>query len=381
MTFDRNVIKLIFFPRKVRFKLFVMPISKLKSGYKASINYTEDGRYKRKSKTGFKTQLEAKQWISKMELLYHSGNLLGKSDTYFLDYFDIWVEKHKKSGLRSQTQTNYNTAKLNVNKYFPDVKLHEINRNVLQTFLNRFTKNHTASTTGLIFSQVKRAIKDAYLDGLIDRDPTEYKYKISSLNQSKRKELKYLEQADYEKLINYIETTEISIINFAIYTGLLSGLRVGEILALTEDDINENDYTLSVNKSKTDKKPIEYNAPKTQSSIRTIKMPKKFFDYFNKIKQSYKNLDTHFFGEKTTQKTISFGLKKLLKNAGITKIITPHGLRHTHASILINANVDIAYVSERLGHSNIAITQKVYFHLLQDTRSREEDKAIEILEK
>ena len=381
MIFDRKVIKLLFFRGKVRFKLRIMPISKLKSGYKASINYTEDGKYKRKSKNGFKTQLEAKQWVSQMEVLYHSGNLLSKQDMYFLDYFDIWVEKHINSGIRTQTQTNYNTAKVNVKKFFPDVKLHEINRNVLQTFLNRFTQSHTASTTGLLFSQVKRAIKDAYLDGLIDRDPTEYKYKISSLNKSKRKELKYLEQDDYEKLINYIETTSVSLINFAIYTGLLSGLRVGEILALTETDLDETDQTLRVDKSKTDKAPIEYNIPKTQSSIRTIKMPQKFFDYFNKLKETNDNLDTHFFGEKSTQKTISFGLRKLLKNAQISKTITPHGLRHTHASILINANVDIAYVSERLGHSNIAITQKVYFHLLQDTRTKEEDKAIAILQK
>ena len=51
-----------------------------------------------------------------------------------------------------------------------------------------------------------------------------------------------------------------------------------------------------------------------------------------------------------------------------------YGLRHTHASILIAKKVDIDYISERLGHSSIQITLRVYSHLLKDRRDKENKK-------
>ncbi|BBE26542.1 hypothetical protein NFHkm12_13680 [Latilactobacillus curvatus] len=61
------------------------------------------------------------------------------------------------------------------------------------------------------------------------------------------------------------------------------------------------------------------------------------------------------------------------------KDIGMHGLRHTHASILINQGVLIDYVSERLGHSNVAVTIEVYRHLLESKRVQESERTIEII--
>ena len=68
----------------------------------------------------------------------------------------------------------------------------------------------------------------------------------------------------------------------------------------------------------------------------------------------------------------------MVKELGI-KPITLHGLRHTHASLLISKGIDVAYVSERLGHSNVTITQNTYFHLLANERQTEAQKALSLL--
>ncbi|WP_416316347.1 tyrosine-type recombinase/integrase [Weissella cibaria] len=78
-------------------------------------------------------------------------------------------------------------------------------------------------------------------------------------------------------------------------------------------------------------------------------------------------------------KTYSGNLTKILRAAGVNDNITPHGLRHSHASHLISAGVSLEYVSERLGHKNVSITQKIYVHFLNKDRVVQNDFAMKIL--
>src|SRR5699024_12709836 len=88
------------------------------------------------------------------------------------------------------------------------------------------------------------------------------------------------------------------------------------------------------------------------SDLREIAMPDKYFKQLERFKQSVPNPDEHIFGEKTTQSVPSYHLQVIEKQLGLKKV-SFHGLRHTHASILISKGVDIAYVSERPGHSSV----------------------------
>ena len=54
------------------------------------------------------------------------------------------------------------------------------------------------------------------------------------------------------------------------------------------------------------------------------------------------------------------------KGAGITRPFTFHGLRHTNASNMIYKHVPIALITERLGHTSIAVTYAIYGHILQE---------------
>lgn len=76
--------------------------------------------------------------------------------------------------------------------------------------------------------------------------------------------------------------------------------------------------------------------------------------------------------KKVYNSTVNDLLAKHCRNAEVP-VISIHGLRHTHASLLLFAGVSIASVARRLGHSNITTTQKTYLHIIQELESKDID--------
>lgn len=65
-------------------------------------------------------------------------------------------------------------------------------------------------------------------------------------------------------------------------------------------------------------------------------------------------------------------LTRHCKEAGVP-VISVHGLRHTHASLLLFAGVSIASVARRLGHASMTTTQKTYLHIIQELENKDVD--------
>ncbi|EIP8443067.1 tyrosine-type recombinase/integrase, partial [Enterococcus faecalis] len=72
-------------------------------------------------------------------------------------------------------------------------------------------------------------------------------------------------------------------------------------------------------------------------------------------------------------------LKKILKKLNIKPSITLHGARHTYGSILLYKGIDIAVVSEILGHKDTTITNEIYRHVIEELREKNIIKIDEIL--
>ena len=70
--------------------------------------------------------------------------------------------------------------------------------------------------------------------------------------------------------------------------------------------------------------------------------------------------------------TVNETLTRRCKEAGIP-VISVHGLRHTHASLLLFAGVSIASVARRLGHSSMTTTQKTYLHIIHELENKDVD--------
>lgn len=123
---------------------------------------------------------------------------------------------------------------------------------------------------------------------------------------------------------------------------------------------------------------------KTKSSIRKIAIDEQtVFKLKEYLKlHEFKNNQPIFMNKKDhilVSAEINKSLTNKLESLNIPRI-TFHGLRHTHASILLYKGVSVLSVSRRLGHSNITTTQSTYLHIIRELQSQDQDKIISILD-
>lgn len=162
-----------------------------------------------------------------------------------------------------------------------------------------------------------------------------------------------------------------------------SGLRSGELRALTYDDIDFNSGLLTVNKSFSDKaKKVKVSDPKTDSSIRTIKLPKYVVNYLREHKKLYKTPECNYIfpnqrGNQNGSKVICDNpilgknfknrhLKPSLKRLGLDPDINLHTFRHTSVRLARESGADLVSVSKRLGHKSITLTADTYSDLFEN---------------
>ena len=85
-----------------------------------------------------------------------------------------------------------------------------------------------------------------------------------------------------------------------------------------------------------------------------------------------------FVKGKIYNSTVNDKLDRLCRQSGVP-VISIHGLRHTHASLLLFTGVSIASVARRLGHSSINTTQKTYLHIIQELENQDVDLVMRLL--
>lgn len=174
---------------------------------------------------------------------------------------------------------------------------------------------------------------------------------------------------EFKKFINEIDNYIYkTLFNFMYFTGC----RLGECLALTFNDLNDNVITINKTISKefiNGKRQI--TTPKTKKSIRDIHIDNLLKIELNNLRENYiKNNDDYqdtwyiFGGKKALSPSTIERKKNYYCNKANIKQIRLHDFRHCHASLLLSQGVPIAAISERLGHSDINITLSTYVHLL-----------------
>ena len=146
------------------------------------------------------------------------------------------------------------------------------------------------------------------------------------------------------------------------------GLREGEMLALTLNDINLEEGIINVNKTyqRVGRQDV-ISTPKTPSSVRKVSMPAFLCDELREyISMLYEpEADQRIF--QITKSTLTKNFQNLTREAGLKKI-TVHGLRHSHVSLLISKKYDIFEVSKRIGHKSVKTTQDIYGHLFDEVQ-------------
>ena len=141
------------------------------------------------------------------------------------------------------------------------------------------------------------------------------------------------------------------------------------------------------------KDAFELLTPKTESSARTISIDSALINLLeaHRLEQDkLKDMNAPFYvdegfifagseGYPKTMNVIANRMHRLLSRSGINRRLTPHSMRHTHTALLIEANVHIKEIQERLGHSNINTTFSIYAHLTKDVKKEASNKFSDLM--
>ncbi len=294
------------------------------------------------------------------------------SDDLFVDYFVKWVKLYKEGAVRPITLNKYWLAHSWLSKIIPDLVVSDMNRTSYQEIINRYAETHERQTTMDFHHIIKGAVLDAVDEGLIDRDPT--RKVIIKGKKPTEKKIKYLNQYETHSLLEHLNLADEVNWDYFILLVAKTGLRFSEALALTPADFDFTKQTLSISKTWDYKGKGGFLETKNKSSVRKIRIDWQLVVRFSALIQEI-DMNKPIFvrdNERVFNSTINGILERKCKTAGIP-VITIHGLRHTHASLLLFAGVSIASVARRLGHASISTTQKTYLHIIRELENQDVD--------
>lgn len=295
----------------------------------------------------------------------------------FSEYFQQWIDIYKKGAIREATMAKYRMTQRWVEKLMPELKVAELNRTAYQQLLNAYAKEHERQTTLDFHHQLKGAILDAVDDGLIERDPT--RKAIIKGKTPRVKKIKYLSQFELHTLISNLDLKEEPNWDWFILLAAKTGMRFSEALAITPGDFDFARQTLSISKTWDYKGEGGFLPTKNKSSVRKIQIDWQIVVKFSELIKGLPEDQPIFVGEsKIYNSTVNDALTRHCRECGISEI-SIHGLRHTHASLLLFAGVSIASVARRLGHASMTTTQKTYLHIIQELENKDVDLVMRTL--
>ncbi|SFX42547.1 site-specific integrase [Ruminococcus sp. XPD3002] len=296
-----------------------------------------------------------------------------------------WFSLYSKPNIKHSTAVSYECyIRKHIVPVIGDVYMENINLDVLQEFFNFISTELSPKSVSNIRMMLHSAFKIANLNDIINKNYIEY----VTIPKVIRKEMRVFTRAEQAKLLITLTNTDEPYA-FGIFLCLTTGIRVGELCALTWSDIDFINRRLMIrktlqrlmtldNNSKT-KTKIYIDTPKSISSIRDIPLNE---DIMTSIVKHQENMVKHFGqnilsptefiithkkGSSSEPKTIQGYFKKVLEYSGISKA-NVHALRHTFATRALEAGVDFKTLSVLLGHSDINVTMNRYAHVLEDTK-------------
>ena len=218
-----------------------------------------------------------------------------------------------------------------------------------------YNLNYNNKTISIHISSLRSFFKYLKSNNVIDDNPC-----ILISNPKLEKRLpKYLSIIDTENLLNaYDKNNYIGLRNSLILEMLYStGIRVSEMTDIKVSEISYGNHTIKIT-GKGNKERIVYFGTKCENLIKLY-----LKNSYNKL--NINNLDYLFLskrGKKINDREIRTIVDTASKVAGIKFKISPHVLRHTFATHMLNEGADLRSVQELLGHENLSTTQ-IYTHL------------------
>ena len=188
----------------------------------------------------------------------------------------------------------------------------------------------------------------------------------------------------WDRVQKFLEVAQSSAYYPVFLMALLTGFRRSELLGLQLQDVNLDTGVLSVRRSLVQLRTGELMiGPPKSGKSRTVVLPHQAVDCFKRVLNSREIrcpddlVFCHSDGTPLLPNTVTRNLGRLMAKVGL-KGFRLHDLRHTHATLLLSQGVHLKVVSERLGHSSVAITADLYSHVLPDIQG---EAAMQLSEK
>lgn len=326
------------------------------------------------TKRGFKTKSAAQKWLREyLVSVDHYGKALNTRIT-FEEVYNKWWPAYEKSVVDTTAHKTKQIFKNHILPALGNYRINDINVSILQRLVNHWNqilvKNDCQLYTNLV---LRRAVQLGYIhvnpmDSVIK---PKKKARASTNNFFSQDEftdfLKYL-RADYED--------DNPRAFMMLWLAAATGMRRGEVLGLEWNCVDLKNHTINIKRSLKRSTHAYLGSPKNHSSIRTIAIDETTANYLQRWKKQqhsilkYFNFDTYkakgqlVFSTYRANKalpepTADKYINQLTSKHGM-KHVTFHGLRHTHATLLVENDTNVKSVSERLGHSSMETTLRIY---------------------
>ena len=298
------------------------------------------------------------------------------STKLFCKYYMDWIKLYKEKAVRKVTLDKYYLTHRKIKELAPELHMNELTRQSYQKLLNNYAATHEKQTTLDFHHHLKAALVDALDEGLLEHDPTRRAI-IKGVDPSNKKN-KFLNLYELQKLLRHLDLGDELNWDWFILLVSKTGLRFAEALALTPEDFDFERQQIIVNKSWNYKTPIgNFQRTKNESSNRVVMVDWHLMNQFKSLIRN-KESDWPIFvphNKRVFNSTVNGLLEKYCYKLDIPTI-SIHGLRHTHASLLLYEGVSVASVAKRLGHANTTTTQETYIHIIEELENKDNDKVL-----
>lgn len=317
--------------------------------------HTDGKQYKRR---GFDTKKEA----TIAEMKFREEYEQRKEAMLFSDVADEYMEWYEARRKVSSVYKVKSVIKIHITPTYGDKRIEDITAgDVMDHQTDLIKRGYSGASCAKIHAVLSGIFKYARKKEYINDNPATL---AGGPQIKKNKITDYWTLEEFKEFIVHVDDDMYYTLFMTLY---YSGMRKGELLALTWADIDFENSTINIDK--TEYKRI-IQTPKTESSIRKIHMPKHVMRLLDALKTKRKPKQNYaVFGEFTTsisETGLSKRFYKYIERSGVKKIRI-HDLRHSHASYLINKGIIVSVVAARLGHSDIATTYNTYSHLYPST--------------
>lgn len=356
--------------------------------YEYRIKYRDPitGKIKEKSKRGFSSAKEAELAALEVEKQLFIGNtdIVKNSEITVEEWINQYIEIFGPRLRKSTVITRKNHLFNHIVPALGRIKLQKLTKLQYQKFINQKLETFSESTVKSIHGTFMTVVNKAVENEIIDKN----RLRGVVIAKDEDAKIKYLNREEIDIFMTVART-----LPFDQYMGafllLWTGMRKGELLALTWDDVDFKNKLISITKNRNH---LGTFPPKTKKSNRVISVSDKVIQELKKYKLWQKKNTAWKTGYTKTKYVLvdEYGvpyhewklndiIEKICNKANLPRI-GPHALRHTYAVMLLESGVDIKTVSQNLGHTKIDMTANVYLHVSRKQATGAAEKLEKYLE-